>query len=1070
MPLSIKRSFLVVFFLFSFLLLLLVAFAFVSAASAVAPGSSWELHLSSQPTFVPAGGSGDVVLLATNRGSVGTAGTFVVSGVVPAGFVVEGATIELKPNGLSQSPCEVLPGARAIRCVFSGVLPGENSEGLVVLMKVVSEVGFAGGVVTAAISGGETPPDSVSRMVQVSPTVAPFGAAAFALASTGANGLPDLQAGEHPNIFSTYLEFNNEFNTAGEVVIRSVAPVDVVETILPVGLTAAAQAAATCPSYKIFETDGANCPAGSEVGTIAFSDEQVGGYEFSTSGSETSALYNRKPEGWYAAEFSFTFLEHQGTIYGSLVHTPAGYALRGTVEGIPTIAGFKGALVTFFGDPGVQDHQGTRAVPFFTNPVSCGVEGHGLLSMTSWSLPGSPPAVLAAGFPAMSGCERLHFEPALSVAPETTVRDTPSGFTVGLRVPQNEEPSGLASADLKDAVIRFPAGVSLSPSAANGLEACPDGPTGFGLYEEEERGERGQKHLTPGHCPGSSVLGRVKVVTPLLAAPLEGHLFLGGPLCGGGGQPACTEASATNGELFRVFLEVEGVGQVLKLEGHASVDPVSGQVSVVFENTPEFPFSELTVTTNGGPLASLATPQGCGNFSATSDLTPWSTPQTADAFPEAAAFTISGCPGAIPFAPAFSAGMANTVAGAHSPFVLSFSRRDGEQDLGDIEQTLPPGLLASIAGVTQCGEAQANAGSCPASSEIGTVSVGAGAGIDPYYVRGKIYLTGPYDGGPFGIAVAVPAVAGPFNLGMVVVRGSIRINPNTAQATVVSNPFPSILDGIQLRVKSVSVALKESFTFNPTNCARSAVTGKITSTQGVSAAVSSPFAVGGCRGLAFKPSLTIGTQARTSRARGASLTVRVVPGAGQANVAKVVLQLPKQLPSRLSTLQKACTLAQFDTDPAGCPAASDIGTAKATSPILNSPLEGPAYLVSHGGAAFPDVVFVLQGEGVTIDLDGRTQIKNGVTYSRFETVPDAPISSFETVLPEGPDSVLATRIPEKARGSLCGLKLTSPTTITGQNGAVLEQTTKLTVTGCPKAKKKSARRVEKASKSNRRGR
>jgi hypothetical protein len=1034
--------------------------ASAAVAGAASAGSGWELHLSSQPTYVSPVTGGTVALLATDRGAASTAeGTaIVISVTLPTRLEPSHPSVELKPNGIEPHSCEVLPVVGAgstVRCVFTGVLPGNNAEGLVVLIpvSVAAGKGELGSEpealpVSASVVGGGAPPATVATPIDVSAGIPPFGPQSFAIGTTGVDGWPDLQAGSHPNLFSTYLEFNNDLNLISHQAIRPVEPVDLVTTDLPLGLIADPRAAPTCSTAKLFEENSPHCPLGSIVGTIAFSNEAAGGYNFSGDG-DTSPLYNRTPERGYAAEFSFTFLAHAGTIFGSLAHTPEGYVLRATVSGIPYIAGFKGALLTFFGNPGAADGLGSNSPAFFTNPVSCGAGGVAHLAMTSWALPGSEPAELPAAFPAMTGCDRLHFEPRLSVVPETTQRDTPSGFTVGLRVPQDEAPSGLASADLKDAVIRFPQGVSLSPGAANGLGTCPAGPEGIGFFQTEV-GERGQEHLAPGHCPASSQIGKVKIVTPLLSQPLEGHLFLAAPKCGGEGQNACTEASATNGELFRVYLEAEGTGQVLKLEGTVAANPSTGQVSVTFDDAPEMPFGELTVTVNGGPLGSLATPQGCGSFATTSDLTPWSTPETPDATPESNPFTIAGCPGAIPFTPGFSAGMTSAVAGAHSPFVLSFSRRDGEQDLGGIEQTLPPGLLANIAGVMQCGETQANAGSCPASSEIGTVSVDAGAGIDPYYVQGKVYLTGPYNGGPFGISVAVPAVAGPFNLGMVVVRGSIRINPNTAQATVVSNAFPSILDGVPLRVKTVDVALKESFTFNPTNCTKSAVTGEISSTQGASAAVSSPFAVNGCRGLLFKPSFTLSTQARTSKARGASLTVKVVPAAGQANIAKVVLQLPKQLPSRLSTLQKACTEAQFNANPAGCPAASDIGSAKALSPILSSPLEGPAYLVSHGGAAFPDVVFVLQGEGVTIDLGGKTQIKNGVTYSRFETVPDAPIGSFETVLPEGPDSVLGTNIPEKAKGSLCGLKLSSPTTITGQNGAVVKQTTKLNIIGCPR--------------------
>ena len=308
-----------------------------------------------------------------------------------------------------------------------------------------------------------------------------------------------------------------------------------------------------------------------------------------------------------------------------------------------------------------------------------------------------------------------------------------------------------------------------------------------------------------------------------------------------------------------------------------------------------------------------------------------------------------------------------------------------------------------------------------------------------------MFLTGPYKGAPFGLSIVVPAVAGPFNLGNVIVRAAISVDPHTAQISVTSDPLPQILDGIPLQIKTVNVTIdRPGFMFNPTNCEPLAVGGTITSTGGASAGVSSPFQAANCANLPFKPAFSASTQGKTSKADGASLVVKVAEKPGEANIHKVNLQLPLALPTRLTTLQKACTEAQFNTNPAGCPEGSNIGTATAITPVLSVPLTGPAYLVSHGGAAFPDVVFVLQGQGVQIDLVGNTDIKKGITYSKFETVPDAPISSFETTLPEGPHSALG------ANGSLCSQKLVMPTAITGQNGRQVTQSTNIVVTGCGK--------------------
>jgi hypothetical protein len=321
------------------------------------------------------------------------------------------------------------------------------------------------------------------------------------------------------------------------------------------------------------------------------------------------------------------------------------------------------------------------------------------------------------------------------------------------------------------------------------------------------------------------------------------------------------------------------------------------------------------------------------------------------------------------------------------------------------------------------------------------------------FVPGNVFLTGPYRGAPFGLSIVTHAVAGPFDLGNVIVRAAVNVDPHTSQIVVTSDPLPTILQGIPLDLKTVNVTIdRPGFTFNPTNCSPLSVTGTIASTTGASAAVSSPFEAANCANLPFKPSFRVSTQARTSKANGASLDVKVSQKPGEANIQRVDVTLPLALPARLTTLQRACTEAQFNANPAGCPAASNVGMATATTPVLSMPLTGPAYLVSHGGAAFPDLVVVLQGEGITIDLTGNTDIKKGITYSRFETVPDAPIGSFELRLPEGPHSALAANTPGKAKGSLCSSKLSMPTTIAGQNGAVIHQSTPIKVTGCAKAK------------------
>jgi hypothetical protein len=529
-------------------------------------------------------------------------------------------------------------------------------------------------------------------------------------------------------------------------------------------------------------------------------------------------------------------------------------------------------------------------------------------------------------------------------------------------------------------------------------------------------------------------------------------------------------------------------------------------------NNPELPFTDFVLHFYGGPRAVFVNPSACGPATTSIDLTPWSAGPggTGDATP-ISTFDVSfdglggACPFPVPFNPSFTAGTSSIQAGGFSPFSATFSRNDADQRVDHVQVKTPPGLLGTLANVPLCGEPQASEGTCSAASQIGHVTVGVGSGAAPLYlpIPGRppnpVYLTGPYKGAPFGMTFVIPAIAGPYNLGTVVVRAAINVDPNTAVLTVTSDPLPTIIDGIPIQVKTIDVLIdRPDFVFNPTNCSPMSIGGSMTSREGSTASFSSPFQVTGCGDLAFKPVFKVSTSGKTSKARGASLDARVNFPKGalgtQANIAKVKVELPKQLPSRLTTLQKACPAATFDANPGGCPAASVIGVVKAVTPTLPDVLSGPVYFVSHGGAAFPDLVIVLQGDGVRVDLTAATFIsKAGITSSTFKTIPDVPVSSFELYLPEGPYSALA------ANTNLCNVTSTTtvkrtvttkvhsrtvhrriashvtrpatlqmPTEFVAQNGAVLRQNTQIGVTGCatPAKKARKARKARKADHPN----
>ncbi len=425
--------------------------------------------------------------------------------------------------------------------------------------------------------------------------------------------------------------------------------------------------------------------------------------------------------------------------------------------------------------------------------------------------------------------------------------------------------------------------------------------------------------------------------------------------------------------------------------------------------------------------------------------------------PQAQPFEITSGPGGapcspspLPFAPSMQAGSANLQAGAFTSFSLSITKPDGDQPLSSLTVHLAPGIAAMLANVTPCLEPPAgHEWACGPDSLIGHSSAASGLGGEPFTLPGSVYLTTGYGGAPFGLLVVTPAKAGPFDFGNVNVRSKINVDPNTAAVTITSDPFPTFVRGVPAQIKRIDVTVdRPNFQFNPTSCEPKSISATLSGAQGGSQAVSSPFQVGNCGALPFHPTLTASTKGDASKLNGASFTVKVSSSPGQANIAKTRLVLPIALPARLSTIQKACPDAVFEANPAACPEGSNIGSATVHTPVLKSALSGPAYLVSHGNAAFPDVEFVLQGEGITLILDGQTDIKKGVTTSTFNSVPDAPVSSFETTLPEGPHSALTSNVPAAKRFSLCGQKLSMPTTITAQNGAVIQQSTPIPVTGC----------------------
>jgi hypothetical protein len=1088
-------------------------------------------------------------LLLTNVGDADADGTggdpIVLSVVLPPGITAQSlmffGTSDVANFGWNCSgdgDSGGIVGASVLSCIIPDVLAADGSLLVVHSVSAMPTLGVnvapgASGTQTASfqLSGGGT----AGPVSTVDPTlvtgVAPvFGIDAFdGQVTADASDAPLTAAGGHPYAASTAIDFNTRANAAP--IIGDLWPVEPTKDVavdLPPGFIGNPTGVDQCTDGQLANSvsTGARplCVATSQVGTVLVRLNS-GSPPLTQRVLGPLPLFNMVPPPNVPARFGFNALGNVVTL-DARVRSDGDYGIsvdsKNISEGIP----IAGTSLSLWGVPSDPSHDSDRACPghlapidgggscvsgaprraFLRNPTACTPAGGGLvtaLHVDSWFNPGrrtvagTPdltdvrwknasftthampafPAAPAGWGPVLgvTDCDKVPFSPTLVGAPTGGAKaGAPAGFAFDVTLPQSDDPAAIGEADLKKAVVTLPVGMQVSPSSASGLQACT--PSEIGLHT-----------LGDPSCPDGSKVGSADIDTPLLKEQLHGSIYL------------ATPHDNPFNALVAIYLVANGPGVIIKLPGSVSLDQSNGRIVTTFDNNPQTPFSKLHLQFDSGPRAPLVAPKSCAPQTISAVLTSWSGKTVSSL----SSFTPSGdgkggaCPGPR-FSPGFNAGTVNPVVGAFTPFTLQLQRSDEDQEFQSLRSlSLPPGLLADVGSVSiRCTEVQARAAACPSASHIGTVLAGAGAGPDPFYVPGDVYLmggfgSGPFKGDPFGLAVVVHAQAGPFDLGYVVVETGIQVHDD-GSISAQTEPFPTILQGIPLQLKDIRLNLdRPNFILNPTNCSQMAVAGSVVSTEGMTAPVSSRFQVGECAALGFKPSFTVSTAGKTSKAGGASLHVHLATHEGpsstgaakESNIAKVDVQLPVVLPARLPTLQKACTATQFAANPAGCPVGSFVGTAIAHTPILASPLSGPAILVSHGGQAFPDLVLVLQGEGVRLNLTGHTQIKKGITYNHFETVPDAPVSSFDLTLPQGPHAVLTTDIPGR---NLCATTRTvtvtkrvtrringrarkvrvkakkavaapllMPTTITAQNGAVIHQNTKIAVTGCAKVKAKA---------------
>jgi hypothetical protein len=924
--------------------------------------------------------------------------------------------------------------------------------------------------------GGAARPGTTSDVIKVSEAPPPFELLGWDGWLTNSDGSTDTQAGSHP--YQATFSFDLPVELKSNQLFPSGGEPRTIEVALPPGFLGDPTAAAQCTREQLIAE---RCPDASQVGIDTTS--------FNNIGLARQRVWNVVPPPGVPAEFAVNIGGIKAFL-DSTVRTGGDAGITTTATNVPQRL-LAGNVLTLWGVPGDPTHDPWRTAnaggcsreasvedkrlrrcgtsglnpvlkPFLTLPTSCGAPQPFGVRVSSWQHPGAWTSTSFTTHDStgdttpFAGCEQLAFGPSLSTAFESTLADSGTGLTADVE-PQLgglSVSSGLSSSAVKRATVTLPEGFVVNPGQAAGLRACQETP------EQSAIGTQ-----NPPSCPAASKIGTAKIKSPLLETAAEKEL-VGNVYVLQSNPPelhllVAASADGINFKLVGVVHLNEATGRLTTTFGEdpaveASDPSLAGHMAL-----PQLPFSDFKLTFEGGAKAALVTPSQCGTFTTNANFTPWSSPFISD-FSTTAAFGITSgvgggaCPsGPLPFSPSLAAGSTNTEAGAFTGFTQLLSRADGQQRIEKFQFKEPAGMAGMLSQVPLCPEAQANAGSCGEASKIGHAIVAAGPGANPLTLPQPggpeipIYLTGPYHGAPFGLSISTPIVAGPFNLGTIVTRAKIEVDPSTAQITITTDPLPQIVDGVPTDLRSIYAVIDRSgFLFNPTNCTPQEFVGTATSAGGAATApISSHFGIGACKGLKFSPKFSLATAGKTSKAAGASLITKLTypkePQGSQANIAYVKVELPKQLPSRLTTLQKACTAAQFEANPAGCPAASIVGHAVVHTPVLPVPLTGPAYFVSHGNEAFPSLTIVLQGYGVTIDLIGTTLIRKGVTSTTFKSVPDVPFETFELALPQGANSALA------ANGNLCTSKLQMSIEYHAQNGALLTAQTPIAVQGCP---------------------
>ncbi len=820
------------------------------------------------------------------------------------------------------------------------------------------------------------------------------------------------QAAGHPTSVSVEFQLNGE----GGLGSSPVGQLQRLAVDLPLGMVIDPQAVgAKCEASAFEASPEPQCPAESRVGT-----DELTIYSAGSPGKDvqvSAPVYDLLQPPGLASDFGVYLPagggvppEHlflQGHISPSDYHEqlamalPSGLDLSGSI--LKLESAHPGALLTL--------------------PSACASSM--VWGLTVQALSGASESSIYES-PGAQGCEKVPFAAQLSSKAQTNAYEQPTGLEIIASLPQE---GSIFSADIAREHLTLPAGLTLNLPGLQGLQGCTAAQAAIGLEGASA-------------CPSTAQIGSAAITTPILPEALTGGIYLAAEA---GATPGGT---GTSKALYPVYLELESAryGTTLRLKGTIAAARGDGDLEVSFDEAPPLPLSQVSLDL-GSPSSLLANPLACAEGTLEAALTPYTTLLAAPAL--SAALATTGCPSPLPFAPTQTATDASVKAGAATSFTIALARVPGEQGLSKFRSVLPRGLVARIPAAQACPELDASRGTCTPASEIGVGSIEAGAGSAPVALSGRLFLTGPFAGAPYGLALDVPVTAGPFKLGEVIVRVKLALDPSSGQL-ILEGGLPRIVQGIALRARRISLSFERAgFIYNPTDCRTFNTFTTLTgftpgAAEGATRTLFSPLAIFGCGDLAFRPSVAALASASASPAAGANLEASVNLPAGDARVRSVVLQLPRQFTLRSSTLAQACAESTFDQNPQACPASSFVGSASASTPLLGSKLAGPAILVLHAQTNLPEVLLVLSADGVRLILAGSFRSAGGLTFLDFGSEPDLPVSSLSLSLPGGTHSALAF-VP---RGGVCPLPLTMPTTITAWSGRSVKLYTAVRQLGC----------------------